>query len=139
MKDANWAATWFGRVTWLGIVVNVALAIPTLLVPERVLVLAGLPEASPVLWTRFSAWLLLLLTAFYVPAAIDLYRHRTTAGLSVLARLAGVLFFATQPRVYWPLGVLDLAFFVPQAILLTAALRSAPLADARLGRRDAAS
>ena len=28
---------WFGRVVWLGIVANLALAIPTLLVPERLI------------------------------------------------------------------------------------------------------
>jgi hypothetical protein len=61
---------------------------------------------------------------------MDVYRYRATAQLSVLARLAGVLFFATQAEVYRMLGGLDLAFFIPEAILLTLALRNAPAAQA---------
>jgi hypothetical protein len=78
------------------------------------------------MWTRFAAWLLILLSLLYVPGAMDVYRYRATAQLSVLARLAGVLFFATQAAVYRMLGGLDLAFFIPEAILLTLALRNAP-------------
>ena len=36
---------WFGRVVWLGILANLALAIPTLLVPERLMAMANLPPA----------------------------------------------------------------------------------------------
>jgi len=121
----NRAALWFGRVVWLGIAANLALAIPTLVVPDRMLEFARLPPATPLLWPRFAAWLLILLSAFYVPGAVDPYRHRLVAQLSVLARLAGVVFFATQPAAYLPLGGLDLAFFIPEAILLTAALKHA--------------
>jgi hypothetical protein len=115
------AARWFGRVVWLGIGVNLALAIPTLIVPDRILMFAGLPPSVPLLWPRFAAWLLILLSAFYVPGAIDPYRHRLVAWMSVLARLAGVLFFATQPPAYYLLGGIDLTFFIPAAILLAAA------------------
>jgi len=122
----NKAGVWFTRVVWLGIIVNLALAVPTLLIPERMLVLTGLPAVTPLLWTRFAAWLLILLSAMYVPGAIDPYGYRHTALLSVLARLAGVLFFATQAPVYYPLGGLDLLFFVPEALLLRRALKQAP-------------
>ena len=123
------SATWFRRVVWLGIVANLALAIPTLIVPDRMLALSGFPPADPLMWTRFSAWLLILLSLLYVPGAMDVYRYRATAQLSVLARLAGVLFFATQAAVYRMLGGLDLAFFIPEAILLTLALRNAPAVE----------
>jgi hypothetical protein len=114
---------WFQRVLWLGIAANLALALPTLLVPARMLALTSLPPAAPLLWTRFSAWLLLLLSAFYVPAALDPDRFRTIAWLAVGARLAGVVFFLTQPREYLALGAFDGVFFVPEAILLTLAAR----------------
>jgi hypothetical protein len=119
--STNRAATWFGRVVWLGIVANLALAVPTLLVPARVMAAAGVPAATPLLWVRFSALLLMLLSLFYVPAAIDVYRYLPVAWLSVLARMAGVIFFMPQGT-YRMLGWFDLAFFVPEAFLLVAAM-----------------
>ena len=65
----NAPLAWFQRVLWLGIAANVALAVPTLLIPERMLALFSLPAAAPLMWPRFAAWLLILLSAFYVPAA----------------------------------------------------------------------
>jgi hypothetical protein len=117
------ARVWFQRVLWLGIAANLALALPTLVAPGRMLALVALPPAAPLLWPRFAAWLLILLSAFYVPAALDPDRFRTSAWLAVAARLAGVLFFVTQPREYLMLGVFDAVFFVPEAILLWLARR----------------
>ena len=114
---------WFQRVLWLGIAANLALALPTLVAPARMLALASLPPVAPLLWTRFAAWLLILLSVFYVPAALDADRFRTNAWLAVGARLAGVMFFLTQPREYLALGAFDGVFFVPEAILLTLAAR----------------
>ena len=126
------AAIWFGRAVWLGILANFALAVPTLLVPERLIAMAGLPPASPLMWVRFSAWLLILLSFMYMPGAVNLYRYRTPAVLSVTSRLAGVLFFATQAPEYRLFGLFDFVFLVPEAILLTIALRHAPVDDGRL-------
>jgi hypothetical protein len=118
------AGIWFRRVLWLGIVANLALAVPTLLVPERIIVLTRLPPASPVLWVQFSGLLLILLSVFYMPAAIDFVRYRATAWMAVGSRLAGVIFFVGfQNREYHMLGYFDLIFFVPEVILLTLALR----------------
>lgn len=116
---------WFTRVLWLGIVANLALAIPTLLAPGWLIARGGLPAAAPLLWPRFAALLLMLLSLFYVPAAIDLDRYRATAWLSVLSRLAGVVFFiGFQPAAYRMLGVIDLVFFVPELILLVIVAQS---------------
>ena len=118
------AGIWFRRVLWLGIVANLALAVPTLLAPERMIVLTRLPPASPVLWVQFSGLLLILLSVFYMPAAIDFVRYRATAWMAVGSRLAGVIFFVGfQNREYHMLGYFDLIFFVPEVILLTLALR----------------
>jgi len=114
------AARWFSRVVWLGIAANLALAVPTLLVPARMLAFSNLPITDPLLWTQFAALLLILLSAFYVPAALDPRHYRLVAWLSVLARLAGVVFFVLfQPREYHLLGYFDLVFFVPEAALLS--------------------
>jgi hypothetical protein len=121
-------ATWFQRVAWVGIIANVALAIPTLLAPERMLAMASLPPATPLLWTRFSALLLILLSAFYTPAAIDCYRYVVVAWLAVMSRLVGVIFYSLQPPAYRLFGLFDLVFLVPEAILLVLALKARPLA-----------
>ena len=135
---SNRPLVWFSRVMWLGVAVNVALSIATLAAPTRILALNGLPPAAPLLWPRFAAWLLILLSVFYVPAALDPARFRVNAWLAVLARLAGVLFFATQATTYWGLGAVDLVFFVPEAILLTAASRSVPPDQVRAPARTSA-
>jgi hypothetical protein len=116
--------TWFQRVTWAGIFANLALAIPTLLWPERMLELSRLPVPAPVIWVRFAALLLILLSLFYVPAALDMRRARANAWLAVVGRLAGVAFFFTQPRAYWLFGLFDLVFFVPLAYFLLRSSRS---------------
>lgn len=122
--DPAAAVRWFSRVVWIGIAANLALALPTLLVPERMLTSVDLPITSPLMWTQFSALLLILLSAFYVPAALDPVRYRLVAWLSVLARLAGVVFFVVfQERQYHMFGYFDLVFFIPEAALLTAAGR----------------
>ena len=115
---ATTAAAWFQRVTWAGIIANLALAIPTLLWPAEMQALARLPAATPLVWVRFSSLLLILLSSFYVPAAVDCLGHRTNAWLATGGRLAGVLFFAVQVREYWIFGAFDFVFFLPQVILL---------------------
>ena len=119
------AGTWFRRVTWLGIFANFALAVPTLFAPDMMIALTGLPPATPVLWPRFAALLLILLGVFYMPAAVDYVRYRATAWSAVGARLAGVVFFVGfQAREYHMFGWFDFVFFVPELILLTLALRA---------------
>jgi len=118
------AGRWFGRVVWLGILANLALAVPTLVAPARMITLVGVPPATPLVWPQFSALLLILLSAFYIPAAIDFARYRITAWSTVFSRLAGVVFFVGfQASEYHMLGYFDLFFFVPEAVLLTAAMR----------------
>ena len=115
------AQRWFKRVMWLGIVANFGLAVPTLLAPERMIEFVGLPMATPLLWPRFAALLLILLSLFYTPAAIDPVRYRLVALLTLVSRLAGVVFFVGfQASEYHMFGYFDLVFLVPQALLLFA-------------------
>ena len=93
---ATTSETWFERVMWVGIFANVALALPTLLWPAEMLALSRLPDAIPLVWVRFSSLLLILLSSFYVPAALDCRRARVNAWLATSGRLAGVIFFAFQ-------------------------------------------
>lgn len=137
---ANAAVRWFTRVTWLGIAANLALALPTLAAPARMAAFAGLPTPEPLLWLRFSGLLLVLLSAFYVPAALDPQRYRLVAWLAVLARLAGVMFFlGFQSNEYRLFGYFDLVFFLPEAALLAAVPPVAMVGAAAAGRDVAAS
>ena len=85
--------------------------------------LSGLPQAWPLLWPSFAALLLLLLSAFYVPAALHPLRYLPVSWLAVSARLAGVIFFCGFNRDYIQLGLFDLAFLLPEAALLALAVR----------------
>jgi hypothetical protein len=124
------AAQWFTRVMWVGIAANLALSVPTLFAPARMAQLTGVPVPEPLVWLRFSALLLILLSAFYVPSALDPIRYRIVANLAVAARLVGVIFFVLfQPAEYHVLGYFDLVFFVPEAALLLA-MQSASRAHA---------
>ena len=119
------AGRWFRRVVWLGIFANLALAIPSMAAPDQVVAFSRLPTVTPHLWVRFAGLLLILLSAFYAPAAVDPDRYRANAWLSVVSRLAGVVFFMGEP-VYRMLGLFDLVFFVPEAVLLFIATRGEP-------------
>jgi len=120
----NSYAKWFGRIVLFGVAVNIVLSIPALLYPQWLLGLLGLETAVPSVWVRFSANLLILLSLFYIPAAIDWERYQINSWLAVIARLAGFVFFLTQPKDYLLFGLIDLSFFIPEAILLILAQRS---------------
>lgn len=124
MANNTTPGRWFRRVMWIGIAANVALALPTLAAPAAIIAMASLPTATPDLWPRFSALLLVLLSVFYIPAGLDIDRYRATAWFAVASRLAGVVFFSVEPA-YRVFMYFDLAFFVPLAVLLTMAVRRA--------------
>ena len=120
------ALRWFRRVLGLGILANLALAVPTLVAPGTMMTLMGLPLASPLLWPRFAALLLILLSLFYSPAVFDPVRYRAVAWLAVASRLVGVVFFVGfQAPEYHVLGYFDLVFFLPEALLLAMSGRAA--------------
>lgn len=120
-------ASWFGRVVLLGVFVNIALALPTLILPNFVLGLLQRPLTHEPMWAHFAALLLILLSLLYIPGAIDPLRYRLGAWLSVVSRLGGALFFLVTPfRHDWALfGLIDASFFVPEAILLALTERAA--------------
>ncbi len=119
----NRYAVWFSRVVWIGLVANCLLALPTLLMPGPVMTMFALPQAWPLMWPSFAALLLLLLSAFYVPAALHPLRYLPVSWLAVVARLAGVIFFCGFNRDYNQLGLFDLTFLLPEASLLALAVR----------------
>lgn len=138
MMSPNTARRWFSRVAWVGIAANLVLALAMMAAPVTMLDAASLPTATPDVWPRFAALLLALLSVFYMPAAIDPDRYRASAWFAVGARLVGVVFFLAEPPAYRMFALYDLAFFVPQAILLWLFVRGRAAAPASPQPRAAA-
>jgi hypothetical protein len=129
IEPPNPFARWFGRVVWVGAAANVLLALPAFFATAAFLEFAVgpyeqvAPGPDPLVWPRFAALLLVLLSLFYLPAAIDPARYRASAWLAVLARFAGAAFFL--PQRYLAFGLYDLSFGVVQGVLLLLAVRAA--------------
>ena len=123
----NQYAEWFRRIVILGILVNLFLALPGIFIPNPVLETVHIEPARDPIWPAFSCILLVLLSLFYIPAALNPFRHRFSAIMTVLARLAGAVFFlliwTEGARLF---GYLDLVFAVVQGILLAATFRQGP-------------
>ncbi|HEX5725320.1 MAG TPA: hypothetical protein VFX98_07625 [Longimicrobiaceae bacterium] len=121
----------FQITMWAGIVANIfVLGIPSLFAPDWMLRTAGLDIVYPDLYPRFAAWLLILLSLFYIPGANDINRYRANAILAVVSRFAGVIFFIGMvlflkfsPR-YLMNSLYDGIFGIPGAIFLVLAIRS---------------
>ena len=109
---------------WLGIGANVACALISILWTEGVLNFLHLEMAHPLVWPRFAAFLLVLLSIFYVPSAIDPLAHCYSAVVAIICRFGGVAFFTIAGGRYIFFGLFDLAFGLPQAILLLLAWKS---------------
>ncbi len=135
-KHIATAILWFRRTMWVGISVNIAVAVPALFSPNTILGLLKIEPALTPIWVSFAANLLILLSLFYIPAAIDPVVHRINAGLAVFARWAGVAFFTAavyvfgQSQAYLILGLIDLVFGLPLTILLWRIFRRQPLLPA---------
>ena len=112
------AAQWFKTVMWLGIAANVAVALISIVWTQAVLNFLGLEMAQPLVWPRFACVLLILLSIFYVPSAVDPLVHRYSAVVAVFCRFAGVAFFTIVGGRYIVFGLFDLTFGLPQAVLL---------------------
>ena len=127
------ALRWFRRLMWAGIVGNVVLGIVSIAYTPQVLELAKVDPATPLVWPRLSAMLVMLLAGFYIPAAIDPYVHRFSAVFAVVCRFAGTIFMAVVGGHYIIFGLFDFVFGAPQAICLYLAwqrMKAAPDAHA---------
>lgn len=119
----NKPAIWFRRVVILGILANFFFAIPGVFDANKVIGLVGIPPARYDVWPAFSCFLLFLLSLFYIPAALDPFKYRAVAWLTVLARLGGVWFFLIFRQEHAVFGYMDLFFFVTEGALLILAYR----------------
>lgn len=127
------ALLWFQRFVWLGIAANIVITLTAIVCTEWVIETVGLGPAYPLAWPRFGAFGILLLTGFYVVAAMDPCRSRWATLFTVLCRFGGLFFFAIVGGRYIAFGLFDLLFGAPQAICLYVAWRRTR--DERLHRK----
>lgn len=130
-KIMNSYAKWFCRVVWLGIVVNMFFIIPLCFFPEVLLSLLKMQIPVPIIWVRAAGLLLLELSILYIPGAIDPYRYKATAWMSVfVTRGAGATFFLSavlffgQELGFLTIALVDVFFIIVQGILLFLAMRN---------------
>ena len=117
MKDSGYLL-WFRRVMWLGIISNVIVALVSITQTPMVLELLKLPPADPLIWPRFAAFLLILLSGFYIPAALDPTGNLFAAIFAIVCRFGGVVFFSIIGGRYIVFGLFDFIFGLPEVILL---------------------
>jgi hypothetical protein len=125
----NWAK-WFGRVVWLGIIVNMFFVISCFFFPEKMCALLHLKQPDPIIWVRTSGMLLFIISIFYIPAAMDPFRYRATAIMHIIpSRACGSSFFLYsvlvrgQEKGFLSIALVDLFFGVVSAILLYLAFK----------------
>lgn len=110
-----------------GILQDWFFALPGLFVPQAILESVGAEPVPQHVWPAYASLLLLLLSLFYIPAAVDPYRYSFFAVFTVVARVGGVVFFfVLYPGQFPPLlGYIDLFLTVLQGSLLALTLFSA--------------
>jgi hypothetical protein len=111
------AVAWFKALMWIGIAANIIVAVVSITWTQSVLDFLRLEMAQPLVWPRFAAFLIILLSIFYVPSAIDPLVHRYSAIVSIACRFGGLAFFTIVGGRYIIFGLFDLTFGLPQAIL----------------------
>ena len=115
---------WFRLIVWIGILVNLSVAIPAILAPQLLNITFGLgPEVSDV-WLRNVGMLLLSISMFYAGAAADPLRFPAYSWLVALSRLIAAVFWlymmrvTSYPALMRQFLLADLAFGVVLSLLL---------------------
>jgi len=116
MKTApeSTVSVWILRHTilvWFGIFLNSLFIIPLLFFPRWMLDLFGIP-LDQLIWARESAGLLMIISVFYIPAAIDFGRYRANAYIAIFpSRTFGATFFFFAVVLFGqPPGFLSISF-----------------------------
>jgi hypothetical protein len=107
-------SVWIVRHTillWFGIFLNTLFIIPLLFFPRWMLDLFGIP-LKELIWARESGGLLMIISAFYVPPAIDFGRYRANAYIAIFpSRTFGATFFFFAVVLFGqPPGFLSISF-----------------------------
>jgi hypothetical protein len=111
---ASSVSVWVARHTilvWFGIFLNSLFIVPLLFFPRWMLNLFNIP-LEELVWARASAGLLMIISAFYIPAAVDFFRYRANAYIAVFpSRTFGATFFFFAVVLFGqPPGFLSISF-----------------------------
>ena len=110
----NTVSVWILRhtiIVWFGIFLNALFVVPLLFFPRVLLDLLSIP-LEELIWARASAGLLMIISVFYVPAAIDFGGYRANAYIAVFpSRTFGASFFFFAVVLFGqPPGFLSISF-----------------------------
>src|SRR5260221_5098712 len=121
----NTALKWFGRVAWIGIVMNLSFALPALFAPDLLIPSLGVSLVQfSYTWLGNIGMLLVTLCIFYIPAASDPERYSIYAWIMVGARLFAAVFWVMaivqsgQPSALLPFLIGDLTMGIALGALL---------------------
>jgi hypothetical protein len=109
-------SVWILRHTillWFGIFLNALFIVPLLFFPRWMLDFFNIPLGDEqLIWARASAGLLMIISVFYIPAAIDFGRYRANAYIAVfVSRAFGATFFFLAVVLFGqPPGFLSISF-----------------------------
>ena len=121
----NATTRWFRRVTWLGILFNLAFVAMGIFAPNLVNVNFGVPVTETTVWNIAHAAMVLALTLLYIPAAISPLRFPAYTWMIVVSRFVAVVLWACLMRStpgFVQALVSDATFGVLEGILLQFAL-----------------
>jgi hypothetical protein len=112
---------------WLGIVADVGLGAPAIFAPTKIIEVFGFRPTPDPVWAAYASLVLVLLGAFYIPAAMDPLKYRYAAWMSILARPPGVIFFLLIWRGFYPaFGLMDGLLFVLSFPFLIRTMQTLP-------------
>jgi len=123
------ALKWFRRTVMLGIVLNAAFFLPGLFAPRLLESWFDFGVTNTLHWLQNVSYLLILITAAYIPVIRDAFRYMFITVLIVAGRFgAGTLFllgvlFMNYPRGMLTLALGDLILSTIQTFLLIRLLR----------------
>ena len=124
MRDYKHFETWYKRVAWFGIFLNMLFVIPCFFFPAWILGLLDL-EFEPMIWAQAAGMLLFIISVFYIPAILDLKKYRANAWIAIIpSRMCGFsfffisVFFLGAPVGFIPISMVDLLILCPQALIL---------------------
>ncbi|MEP6818579.1 MAG: hypothetical protein ABJA18_03530, partial [bacterium] len=124
----NKSLKWFGRIVWIGILINLTLAIPAIISPRLLNITLGLGAEASDVWLRNVGMLLISMSMFYAGAARDPLRYPGYSWLVAISRLIAAVFWLYMVRVtIYPTQMrqflfADLAFGVVEGLLLQVGL-----------------
>ncbi|NET34204.1 MAG: hypothetical protein F6K19_19640 [Cyanothece sp. SIO1E1] len=126
----NAYAVWFGRVVWFGILANFSFSTLAFLMPNDLLAFLKLGAVESTVWLFNYSVLLIMLSCFYIPAALKPFHYIANSWLLIAGRLIPAttffvgVFISYMPKGFITLGIGDSSIGVVELILLVLALRA---------------